>query len=102
MHINELIKTDNDNCEENFWFPTPVNPENENEHTPIQQCILLETGKLAGKKQRDPIPDSRCNLRSNPDSRGKFLNMFQSDGSLIQGNENEQPENVLVERNDIA
>ena len=33
-YVQELMKTD-DQHEDNFWFPTPENPGNENEHTPI-------------------------------------------------------------------
>ena len=41
MYVNELMKsTNNEQNDENLWFPTPENPGNEDEHTPIQRRIL--------------------------------------------------------------
>ena len=43
MYVNELMKSDeNEKDSETFWFPTPENPGNEDEHTPIQRRILKE------------------------------------------------------------
>ena len=34
MYVNELMKSnENEQISENFWFPTPENPGNEEEHT---------------------------------------------------------------------
>ena len=41
MYVNELLKsTNNEQNDEIRWFPTPENPGNEEEHTPIQRRIL--------------------------------------------------------------
>ena len=41
MYVNELMKSSNDEQnDENLWFPTPENPGIEDEHTPIQRRIL--------------------------------------------------------------
>ena len=38
MYVNELMKSsENEQNNENFWFPTLENPRNEEEHTPIQR-----------------------------------------------------------------
>ena len=46
-YINSLLKTSkNDEVNETYWFPTPQNPGNEKEHTPIQARILTELREL--------------------------------------------------------
>ena len=52
--VKELMKTEDDQQEDKFWFPTPENPCNENEHTPIQQRILEEIKELAEKESLIP------------------------------------------------
>ena len=43
IYINELMKSnEHEQSDENLWFPTPENPGNEEEHTPIQRRILKE------------------------------------------------------------
>ena len=81
MYVNELMKsTNNDQNDENLWFPTPENPGNEDEHTPIQQRILKESRELIKKEQLDPTKDQ--------ESRKEFLEMFNWEGSQIEGNDN--------------
>ena len=42
-YVSSLIKTNkNPQSSENYWFPTPENPGNPEEHTPIQKRILRE------------------------------------------------------------
>ena len=67
-YVQELMKTD-DHHEDSFWFPTPENPGNENEHTPIQQRVIKEIRELEEKEKLNPTTDQQ--------SREKFLNMFQ-------------------------
>ena len=51
MYVNKLMKSsENEQSSENFWLPTPENPGNEAEHTPIQQKILKEIRELIKKK----------------------------------------------------
>ena len=46
-YINSLLKTSKtDKVNETYWFPTPQNPGNEKEHTPIQTRILNELREL--------------------------------------------------------
>ena len=53
-YVQELMKTEDDQHEDKFWFPTPEHPGNENEHTPIQQRIIKEIRELAEKEKLDP------------------------------------------------
>ena len=51
MYVNELMKiSDNEQNNENSWFPAPENPGNEEEHTPIQRRIINEIRELIKKK----------------------------------------------------
>ena len=46
-YLTELLRTNKpDQQTNNFWFPTPENPGNRNEHTPIQTRILKELCEL--------------------------------------------------------
>ena len=46
-YINSLLKTSkNDELNKTYWFPTPQNPGNEKEHTPVQTRILNEIREL--------------------------------------------------------
>ena len=46
-YINSLLKTSQTaKINETYWFPTPQNPGNEKEHTPIQTPILNELMEL--------------------------------------------------------
>ena len=93
-YINALmqVKQPKDN-EEKFWFPTPENPGNEQEHSPIQKRILKELRELAALEKLD-------STRSE-ESRTKFLSMFKWTGSLITGKDRENLEDTIVEFNDI-
>ena len=69
-YVNELMKsTNNEQNDKNLWFPTPENPGNEEEHTPIQRRILKEIRELIKKEQLYPTKDQ--------ESRREFLNMFK-------------------------
>ena len=47
MYVNDLMKSnETEQSDENLWFPTPENPGNEKEHTPIQRGILKEIREL--------------------------------------------------------
>ena len=55
-YINSLLKTSKtDEVNETYWFPTPQNPGNEKEHTPIQTRILNELRELEQLKKIKPI-----------------------------------------------
>ena len=53
--------------EEKFWVPTPENPGDESEHTPIQQRILRELRDLQRLEELDPKQDEK--------SRSQFLDI---------------------------
>ena len=94
MYVNELMKAnETEHGDENFWFPTPENPGNEEEHTPIQRRILKEIRELIKKEELDPTKDK--------ESRQKFLDMFNWEGSQIEGNDRKQLEQTIIEYNDI-
>ena len=77
---------------ENLWFPTSENPGNEEEHTPIQRRISKEIRELIKKEELDPTKDE--------ESRKKFLDMFQWEGSQIEESDRKQLEQTIVEYND--
>ena len=55
-YINSLLKTSkNDEVNETYWFPTPQNPGNEKEHTPIQTHILKELRELEQLEKLNPL-----------------------------------------------
>ena len=85
MYVNELMKSgETEQNDQNLWFPTPENPGNEDEHTPIQRRILKEIRELIKKEELDPTMDQ--------ESKKKFLDMFQWEGSQIEGNDSRQLE----------
>ena len=46
-YINSLLETSkNDEVDKTYWFPTSQNPDNEEEHTPIETRILNELEQL--------------------------------------------------------
>ena len=71
-YINSLLKTSKiDEVNETYWFPTPQNPGNEKEHTPIQTRTLQELRELEQSEKLNP--------QENTDSRNKFrLDKFYS------------------------
>ena len=73
-YVNSLLKTSKtDEVNETYWFPTPQNPGNEREHTPIQTHILNELRKLEQLEQLNPLEDttSKDQFLSNFDLRDK-------------------------------
>ena len=69
-YINALMQVERpEHNEEKVWFPTPENPGNEQEHSPIQKRILKELRELAALEKRDPT--------ENEESRTKFLSNGQ-------------------------
>ena len=93
-YINALMQVERpDDNEEKFWFPTPENPGNEPEHSPIQRRNLKELRELAELEKLDPT--------ENEQSRTKFLSMFKWTDSLITGKDRENLEATIVEFHDI-
>ena len=68
-YINSLLNTSKiDEVNETYWLPTPQNPGNEKEHTPIQTRIRNEL------REREQL--EKLNLLENTNSRNQFLSNF--------------------------
>ena len=93
-YVSSLIKTyKNPQNQENYWFPTPENPSNPEEHTPIQKKILRELQTLEDLETLDPTKD--------PESRAKFQENFDWKDSTLTSEDKEKIEDLLVEFHDI-
>ena len=93
-YINSLLKTSkNDGVYWTYWFPTPQNPGNEKEHTPIQTRILNELQELEQLENVNPL--------ENTNSRNQFLSNFDWKDSTLQPEAKQAVENLLVEFHDI-
>ena len=93
-YISSLIKTNrNPQNSETYWFPTPENPGNPEEHTPIQKRILHVLQALQDLETLDPTTDA--------ESRAKFLENFDWKDSTLTPEEKEKIEELLVEFHDI-
>ena len=68
-YLTELLRTNKpDQQTITFWFPTPENPGNTEEHTPIQTRILKELRELQLKEKLNP--------KDNTKSKTDFLKRF--------------------------
>ena len=93
-YLTELLKTNKPDQQTNtFWFPTPENPGNTEEHTPIQTRILKELRELQQKEKLNP--------KDNNESRIEFLKRFDWTDTLLNENEKHAVEDILVEYHDI-
>ena len=93
-YVSNLIKTNrNPQNSENYWFPTPENPGNPEEHTPNLKRILREVQALQDLEKLDPTKDE--------ESRAKFLENFDWKNSTLTLEEKEKIEELLVEFHDI-
>ena len=93
-YLNSHLKTSKtDEVNETYWFPTPQNPGNEKEHTPIQTRILIELRELEQLEKLNPLEDTG--------SRNQFLCNFDCTDSTLQVDAQQAVENLLVEFHDI-
>ena len=93
-YVSSLIKTNiNPQNSENFWFPTPENPGNPAEHTPIQKRILRELQALQDLENLDPTKDE--------ESRAKFPENCDWKDSTLSADEKGKIEELLVEFHNI-
>ena len=93
-YINSLLKTSkNDENNDTYCFPTPQNPGNEKEHTPIQTRILNELRELEQLEKLNPL--------ENTNSRNQFLSKFDWTDSTLPLEAKQAVENLLVEFHDI-
>ena len=93
-YINSLLKTSKpDEVNETYWFPTPQNPGNEKDHTPIQTRILNELRELEQLENLNPL--------ENTESRYQFISNFDWTDSTLQQDAKQAVESLLVEFHDI-
>ena len=92
--VSSLIKTSkNHQNSEDYWFPTPENPGNPEEHTPIQKRILRELQALQDLETLDPTKDEEY--------RAKFPENFAWKDFTLTSEEKDKNEKLLVEFHDI-
>ena len=93
-YIISLLKTSKtDEVNETSWFPIPLNPGNQREHTPIQTRILNELQELEQFEQLNPLEGTN--------SRDQFLSNFYWRESILQLDAKQAVEDLLVEIHDI-
>ena len=93
-YVSSLLKANRNNDQyEQYWFPTPENPGDEDSHTTIQRRILQELRNLQEAEQLNPQNDD--------ESRRKFLGNFDWKDSMLQQHEIKKIESLLVEYHDI-
>ena len=88
-----LKSTKPENFKENYLFPTPENPGDPQQHTPIQKRILSELISLQELEKLNPQDD--------PESRRQSLSNFDWTDSMLQSTEIARIEDLLVEFHDI-
>ena len=92
-YLTKVLRTKKPDQQNNtFWFPTPENPGNTEDHTPFQTRILTELRELQRKK---------LNPEDNIESRTEFLKRFDWTDTLLTETEKQAVEDILVEYHDI-
>ena len=94
-YLTELLRTNKPDQQKNntFWFPTPENPGNTEDHTPIQTRILTELRELQRREKLNPKDDI--------ESRTEFLKRFDWTDTLLTETEKQAVEDILVEYHNI-
>ena len=93
-YLNELLRTSKPEQQENaFWFSTPENPGQPEDHTPIQTRILKELNELKDKEKPNP--------QESTEARNKYLKRFDWTDTLLTETEKQASEDILVEYHDI-
>ena len=93
-YLTELLRTNKPDQQNNtFWFPTPENPGNTEDLTPIQTRILTELRELQRQEKLNPKDDS--------ESRIEFLKRIDWTDTLLTDTEKQAVEDILVEYHDI-
>ena len=92
--LTELLRTNKPDQQNNtFWFPTPKNPGNTEDHNPIQTRILTELHEMQRREKLNPKDDI--------ESRTEFLKRFDWTVTLLTETEKQAVEDILVEYHDI-
>ena len=93
-YLNELLRTNKPEQQDNtFWFPTPEDPGQPQDHTPIQTRTLNELNELKDKEKLNP--------QESIESRNKFLKRFDWTDTLLTETEKQAIEDILVDYHDI-
>ena len=93
-YIDSLVKTLKTNeVNETYWIPTPQNPGNEKERTPIQTRILNELRELEQLEQLNPPEDANY--------RYQFLSNFDWTDFTLQLDTKQAVEDLLLKFHDI-
>ena len=92
-YVSSLIKTNkNSQNTKNYWFTTPENPGNPEEHTPIQKRILRKLQALQDLETLDQTEKE--------ESRAIFLENFDWKDSTLTSDEKAKIEVLLMEFHD--
>ena len=93
-YLAGLLRTNKPAQQNNsLWFSTHENPDNAEDHTPIQTGTLKELRELQLKEKLNPKDDA--------DLRMDFLRRFDWTDTLLTETEKQANENILVEYHDI-
>ena len=93
-YLTELLRTNKpDQQNSTFWFPTPENLGNTEDHTPIQTRILTELRELQRREKLNP--------EDNIESRTEFLKTFDWTDTLLTETEKQAVEDILFEYHHI-
>ena len=93
-YLTELLRANKAGQQNNtFWFPTPKNPGNTEDHTPIQTRILTDLRELQRRE--------KVNSKDDIESRTEFLKRFDWTDTLLTKTEKKAVEDILVEYHDI-
>ena len=93
-YLSQLLRTNKPDQQNNtFWFVTPENPGNIEDHTPVQTRILKKLRELQQKVKLNPKDDA--------ESRMEFLKRFDWTDTLLTETEKLAVKNNLVEYRDI-
>ena len=93
-YLTELLATNKpDQQNSTFFFPTPKNPGNREDHNRFQTRILKELRQLQQKEKLNPKDDI--------ESRMEFLKRFDCTDTLLTETEKQAVEDILVEYHDI-
>ena len=94
IYVTKPLRTNKlDRQTNTFGFPTPENPGNTDNHTPIQKRILKELCELQLKEKLNPKDDI--------ESRMEFLKRFNWTDTLLTQTEKQAVEDILVKYHDI-
>ena len=93
-YLTELLRTKKPEQQNIiFWFPTPKNSGNTEDHTPIQTRILTELRELQRREKLNPKDDI--------ESRTEFLKSFDWSDTQLTETEKQAVEEFLVEYHDV-